>query len=127
MRKALIAAALVAVAVTIFVLGRSGGEPVRVTTTGTHYGVTVVIDKTAERDFTVEILLNSGDADAVTFSAVMPTMGHAMPEVTARKPGPGRFLAQGDLFSMTGVWQLSIRVTGRAGEETLGASALISG
>jgi hypothetical protein len=53
-------------------------------------------------------------------------MGHAMPEVEARRAEAGRFVAGGELFSMAGLWQLSIRLTGPAGEETLTVQAPVS-
>ncbi len=49
------------------------------------------------------------------------------PELAAAEREPGRFVAEGELFTMSGVWDVSIRLTGPAGEETLTAKALISG
>lgn len=120
MKRLAAAVALVAVAVAVLILGRSS-EPVRVTATGTHYAVTVVVDRQV-----VEVLVDSGDADAVAISAVMPEMGHAQPEVSARKTGLGRFVAEGERLPMSGVWELSVRLTGAAGEEVITVSALIA-
>ncbi|MCG5215605.1 hypothetical protein [Streptosporangium sp. KLBMP 9127] len=122
-RRAPAVAALAAVTVTIFVLGwNAAAEPRRLSAVGTHYAVTVLIDEPG-----TEVLLDSGDADTVTLSAVMPDMGHALPEVVTREPDPGRFLAEGDLFPMNGVWELSIRLTGPAGEEVLTVNTLVTG
>lgn len=122
MRRALVAATLAVIAVTVFVLGRSSAaEPSRVQAAGTHYAVDVLVDNAV-----VEVQLDSGDADAVTISAVMPHMGHAMPEFVARESRPGRFVAEGELFPMSGVWELSIRLDGPAGEEVLTVNALIT-
>lgn len=49
---------------------------------------------------------------SVTLSAVMPAMGHAMSELTATAAGPGRYKARGELFTMTGSWEVVIRLTG---------------
>ncbi|MEV5890644.1 hypothetical protein [Nonomuraea fuscirosea] len=127
-KRALAAVALVVVAVTLFVVGRSmAAEPLRLTTTGTRYAVTVLIEDPAPGRVAAEVEVTSGDADTVTLSAVMADMGHSTPEVTAREREPGRFLAEGELFAMSGVWELSIRLDGPAGEEQLAIKALIPG
>ncbi|MEU9884206.1 hypothetical protein [Sphaerisporangium sp. NPDC051011] len=119
--RVLVFAGLVAAVVVAFVVARTSGvDPV--TTTGTHYAITVTADRKA-----IDVRLDRGEADTVTVAAVMTTMGHAMPEVTARKTAPGQFVAEGDLFFMTGVWELSVRLAGRSGEETLTLNTLITG
>ncbi|MFI6738903.1 hypothetical protein ACIBI9_38775 [Nonomuraea sp. NPDC050451] len=118
--RLLVLAGLVAVVVAAFVIARtSGADPV--TTTGARYAVTVTADRSA-----VDIRVDRGEADAVTVAAVMPTMGHAMPEATARKAAPGHFVVEGDQFSMNGAWELSIRLAGVSGEETLTLNALVT-
>ncbi|WP_043639538.1 hypothetical protein [Nonomuraea candida] len=127
LKIALPAAALVVAAVALFVVGRSASaEPVHVSTTGTRYAATVSIADPAPGRVTVEVKVDKGDADSVALSAVMPEMGHATPELTATEREPGRFLGEGELFSMTGVWELSIRLDGPAGEEELAVKALIT-
>ncbi|HEX4813905.1 MAG TPA: FixH family protein [Nonomuraea sp.] len=128
MRRILIAVALVAAATVIFIVGRGlGAEPLRVSSTGARYAVTVLVDRPTTGRVTVEVQVTSGDADSVSLSAVMPDMGHATPEVPARERQPGRFAAEGELFPMTGAWELSIRLNGPAGEEVLVITALITG
>ncbi|MBB5957963.1 hypothetical protein FHS29_004571 [Saccharothrix tamanrassetensis] len=51
------------------------------------------------------------DVDEVVIEAVMPSMGHAMPEVVARRRHD-RFEADGELFTMTGLWDVSLRLDG---------------
>ncbi|MEV0612562.1 hypothetical protein AB0I81_04490 [Nonomuraea sp. NPDC050404] len=128
-KRALIAVAvLVAATVALFVAGgNAAAEPVNVRTTGTHYAATVLIEDPAPGRVTVEIRVDKGDADSVMVSAVMPDMGHAMPELPATEREPGRFLAEGELFSMSGVWELSVRLDGPAGVEELAVKALITG
>ncbi|MEU6780360.1 hypothetical protein ABZ912_14245 [Nonomuraea angiospora] len=118
--RLLVLGGLVAVVVAAFVIARTSG-PDPVATTGTRYAVTVTADRSA-----VDIRVDKGEADTVTVAAVMTTMGHALPEVTARKAAPGHFVAEGDLFLMNGAWELSVRLAGRSGEETLTLNALIT-
>ncbi|MGN9847295.1 hypothetical protein ACTMTI_55385 [Nonomuraea sp. H19] len=128
MRRVVIAVALLVAAAAIFIVGRSiSAEPLRLGATGTRYAATVLVNPPTTGPVTVEVLVNSGDADTVALSAVMADMGHAMPEVAAREQAPGRFVAEGELFPMTGAWELSIRLDGPAGEETLVVNALITG
>ncbi|MEU6741994.1 hypothetical protein [Streptosporangium sandarakinum] len=116
----LVLAGLLAAVVAAFAVARaSGGDPV--TTAGARYAVTVTADRN-----TIDVRLDRGEADTVTVAAVMPAMGHAMPEVTARKTAPGHFVAEGDLFSMGGGWELSVRLTGPPGEETLTFTTLVA-
>ncbi|MEU6715744.1 hypothetical protein ABZ897_30130 [Nonomuraea sp. NPDC046802] len=127
MKRILALAALVVAAAVVFIAGNlSADEPFQQTVTGTRYAATVLIPEPVTGKAGVEVRVNSGDADAVAVSAVMPEMGHAVPEATAKETAPGRFVAAGEPFSMSGVWELSIRLNGTAGEETLTVKALIS-
>ncbi|WP_067175553.1 hypothetical protein [Microtetraspora niveoalba] len=124
---ALAAAALVTAAVALYVVGRStAAEPVNLTTTGSRYTATVFIADPAPGRVTVEIKVSRGDADTVALSAVMAAMGHSTPEISAAMREPGRFVAVGELFPMSGVWELSIRLDGPAGEEQLAVKTLIT-
>ncbi|MDR8409046.1 hypothetical protein MTP10_09870 [Nonomuraea sp. 3-1Str] len=123
----LAAATLVVAAVALFVVGRStAAEPVDVTTTGTRYAATILIADPAPGRVTVEIKVSKGDADTVAVSAVMAEMGHSTPEISATEREPGRFVAVGELFPMSGVWELAIRLDGPAGEEQLAVKTLIT-
>lgn len=129
MKRAAVAVAVLAVAVVTFlIVGRnSAPDPLRVTARRTHYAATVSIDRPTTGRVVVDVRLTSGDADSAALSTVMPAMGHAMPEITAREPEPGHFVAEGEFFPMTGVWELSIRLNGPAGEEVLTVNAPITG
>ncbi|MFG3441514.1 hypothetical protein ACGF0J_30075 [Nonomuraea sp. NPDC047897] len=123
MKRTLALGALVVAAVTFFVVGRTtAAEPIAIRSTGAHYAVTVLV-----HGRTAEVRLDRGDADTVALSAVMPHMGHAMPEVATRERAPGRFRAEGEVFTMTGAWELSVRLTGPAAEEVLTVKALVTG
>lgn len=122
MKRVLALCALVAAAVTFFVVGRtSAADPVSIRSTGAHYAVTVVVDGRTAR-----VRLDRGDADTVALSAVMPHMGHAMPEAATREREPGHFHADGEVFTMAGAWELSIRLTGPAAEEVLTVKVLVA-
>ncbi|GAA2208361.1 FixH family protein [Nonomuraea monospora] len=122
----LVAALLAAVAAALFVVGRStAAGPITLTTAGTRYTATVLIPDPRPGQVTVEIQVSRGDADSVAVSAVMAEMGHSTPELTAAEREPGRFVAGGELFPMSGVWELTIRLDGPAGEEQLAVRALI--
>ncbi|MGI5158407.1 hypothetical protein [Microbispora sp. CA-102843] len=121
------AATLVTAAVALFVVGRStAAEPVNLTTMGTRYAATILIADPAPGQITVEIKVSKGDADTVALSAVMAEMGHSTPEISATEREPGHFVAVGELFPMSGVWELSIRLDGPMGEEQLAVKTLIT-
>ena len=118
---------VIAATVAVFVLGSgAAARPLHLSTTGTRYAVTVEIDDPAPGRIPVEVVVTSGDADTVALSSVMVEMGHSTPEILAREGEPGHFLAEGELFAMSGVWELSIRLDGPAGEEQLAVKALIT-
>ncbi|SMD18921.1 FixH family protein [Kibdelosporangium aridum] len=45
----------------------------------------------------------------IVIDPVMPAMGHAMPQVVATKQND-RFQAHGELFTMGGLWEVSLRL-----------------
>jgi hypothetical protein len=128
MRRALIAAALLAVAAAVFFVVRgAGADPLHLTTSGARYTATVEIAEPSTGSVTVKVQVDKGEADTVTVSTVMPAMGHATPEIAAREAEPGQFVAEGRLFPMSGLWEVWIRLDGPAGEEELAVNVPISG
>lgn len=126
-RRVLIAVALGLVALTVFVVRDALGEdPFQASVTGTRYAVDVHIDEPGTGPVVVDVLVRSGDPDTVAISTVMPSMGHAVPETAAPLVGPRHFAVQGALFPMAGVWEISIRLSGSTGTETLTVNALIT-
>ncbi|UBU16337.1 FixH family protein [Nonomuraea gerenzanensis] len=95
-------------------------DPEEVRAAGERYGVTVLPADP------VEVRVTSGEAETVTLAAVMPAMGHALPPVTAVPAGAGRFVAAGDVFSMNGVWELSITLSGARGREVINLSTVVT-
>ncbi|GAA4100227.1 hypothetical protein GCM10022248_85070 [Nonomuraea soli] len=100
-------------------LALTAGGSRSVQAAGTRYAVTVV---PGER---VEVRVTSGVARAVTLAAVMPGMGHALPPVETVEAGPGRFVAAGPVFTMDGVWELVVTVSGQRGEELITVTVLV--
>ncbi|MET9341886.1 hypothetical protein [Nonomuraea sp. NPDC003804] len=93
--------------------------PESVEAAGTRYTVTVL---QADR---VEVRVTSGEAGEVTLAAAMPSTGHALPPVGTVRADPGRFVATQDLFTMSGVWELAITVSGDRGEELITVTMLV--
>jgi hypothetical protein len=116
-----VAAVCLIVAGALFVFtGRwSGGGPASVAAAGARYAVTVLPSDP------VEVRVTSGTAETVTLAAVMPAMGHALPPVGTVQDGAGRFVATQNLFSMDGVWELSISLSGDRGDEMITLSLLV--
>jgi hypothetical protein len=102
-----------------FTVHWSGGGPESVAAAGTRYTVTVLPADP------VEVRVTSGKAETITLAAVMPAMGHALPPVGTVQAGPGRFVATENVFSMGGVWELSISLSGDRGEEMITVSLLV--
>ncbi|GAA4959160.1 hypothetical protein HD597_005437 [Nonomuraea thailandensis] len=95
-----------------------GAEPMRAA--GERYSVTVLPADP------VEVRVTSGEAETVTLAAVMPAMGHALPPVGTVPAGAGRFVAEKDLFTMDGVWELSITLSGAQGQEVINLSTVVT-
>ncbi|MFE3453003.1 hypothetical protein ACFXJ8_29175 [Nonomuraea sp. NPDC059194] len=105
--------ALVAAVIAFFVINRSTGGTATATAAGHHYTVTVTAGPT------VEVTVGTNQATSVVLTAAMPSMGHALPEAALTRVGPGVYRAAEDLFPMAGIWELTLRLTGEAGDETL--------
>ncbi|GAA2209102.1 hypothetical protein GCM10009850_045600 [Nonomuraea monospora] len=122
MRRLLACGCLAAAAMTIVVGCLSVPGAVTAQGAGARYAVTLTI----EEGDTADIVVDRGAADAVVVTATMPQMGHVTPEAAARRLAPGRFRADGDLFTMDGVWEVSVRVSGTAGEEVIPLTVLVA-
>ncbi|MCF6476387.1 hypothetical protein FAF44_49820 [Nonomuraea sp. MG754425] len=123
-RRLLAAACLAAAAMAVVVgcLARPG--TVTAHGAGARYAVTLTIDDNG----TADVVVDRGGAQEVVVSATMPQMGHSTPEERARRLAPGRFRAAeaaGGLFPMGGVWEVSVRVRGGAGEEVIPLTVLV--
>jgi hypothetical protein len=100
-----------------------GPRPVALDRAGRLYTATVLLERAGTGVVDIDVRIPGGEE--VTLSAVMPAMGHATPAIGARRAGDGRFAARAELFTMTGLWQLSIRVRGAAGAEEITIDVLV--
>ncbi|ALG10880.1 hypothetical protein [Kibdelosporangium phytohabitans] len=75
-------------------------------------GITVRLDK-AVTGTVVARVQTPAQVTAVSLFATMPQMGHLTGEITAVKEKPGLFRAEGELFSMSGPWELGVRADGQ--------------
>ncbi|MEU1968962.1 hypothetical protein ABZ541_14300 [Micromonospora sediminicola] len=97
-----------------------GTGPERVMLAGTWYSLAVrPVDP-------VEVRVTSGRAEEVTLTAVMPSMGHAQSPVGTVRAGADRFVAEQDVFTMAGVWELSVTVSGTQGSEVITFSTAVA-
>ncbi|MGP3935354.1 FixH family protein [Nonomuraea sp. KM88] len=92
---------------------------------GTHHAVVVRLEpRLGPLDVRVE--LHPASPADVSISAVMPHMGHTTPELQARSDGPGRYVARGELFTMTGPWEIGVRVHDTSATEVIKVNTLIT-
>jgi hypothetical protein len=110
------------IAVLALVLMGCGASSSTQTVQTEHYQVQLTLDGTGfgERTATIEVRDRAGEpvvADQVVIAPVMRQMGMASPEVTAQPVAPGRYQAKGEFFSMTGEWQIDVRIQVNGNEE----------
>ena len=139
--RRLLALAAVVTAVVGAYLARglvAGPEPEQFAAAGVKYAVTVRFDRLGTGVVDADVVVRGPSQDVrgqpqdkasaggtVSLFAVMPSMGHVMPEVPARREGPNRFAARGELFAMPGIWRLTVRVRGTPGAEDLSVDVAI--
>lgn len=73
--------------------------------------------RTGELDF--EVSVTPAGATAVSVEAAMPSMGHATSELAGKTVGAGRYRFHGELFPMTGRWDLTVNVTSADGPDQI--------
>ena len=64
--------------------------------------------------------------DKVSVETVMPRMGHAMPQLVAQSNGPGKYRVQGQLFLMSGLWDVMVKLTDSTGTESATVEVAVS-
>lgn len=94
----------------------------RLTANSASYTVALHLRRWATGDNTVDVEVSRRDhgpveVDRLALEAAMPRMGHATSQLKAENVGAGRFHATGELFPMSGVWELSVRLHGKEGTE----------
>ncbi|TMR17485.1 hypothetical protein ETD86_23435 [Nonomuraea turkmeniaca] len=114
---------LIAAGIAWILGGGTGTGPVELSARGAHYAVTVALEPSTGP---VEARVEVDPAPAeVSLFAVMPHMGHTTPEIVAAPDGPGRYVARGELFTMTGAWEIAVRVRGPSGTEIVKVTTLV--
>lgn len=126
--RVLLALLLAAAGVVGYVLFAPRPEPgpVELEGAGEHYTVTVALDEAVTGRVEVELAVDHAPADVSVF-AVMPDMGHSTPEIPAAEDESGGFTAQGELFTMSGPWEIGVRLDGPAGAEVVTVATLVEG
>ncbi|MBE1593259.1 hypothetical protein ACFPOI_21575 [Nonomuraea angiospora] len=115
---------LIAAGVAWLVLGGPAPGPAELHGRGTRHAVTVRLEpRPGLLEARVEI--HPAAPAEVSVFAVMPHMGHTTPEIAARGDGPGRYVARGELFTMTGVWEIGVRVRDTSGTEVIKVTTLV--
>ncbi len=81
-----------------------------------RYNIAITLDSASfgERTATIAVNDRSGQpaaVDQVVLAPVMPSMGMAVPEMTAQPTAPGHYQIKGEFFSMIGEWQVNVRVS----------------
>jgi hypothetical protein len=116
---------LIAAVVGWLVHGDPAPGPVELRGRGAHHAVVVRLEpRPGPLDVRVE--LDPASPAEVSVFALMPHMGHTTPELPARPDGPGRYVARGELFTMTGPWEIGIRVHGGSDTEVIKVNTLVA-
>ena len=116
---------IVAVALLVTLVACSGQAGAVQTAQTEHYQVQLGLEGSGfgTRTATIIVRDQAGQpvaADQVVVAPVMREMGMASPELTAQPTGPGRYQAEGELFTMTGEWEVQVRVRVGGSEESTG-------
>ena len=93
---------------------------------GRLYQVKLTADDPHMGANTLTIDITPSTVDTVTIAPVMPQMGHALAPVTASAAEPGRYRAETTL-PMTGQWEITVSLTGRAGADQVVIPLLVKG
>ncbi|MEU5956285.1 hypothetical protein [Streptomyces sp. NPDC047525] len=128
----MVAGAVATVVVALGLLAFAGSEDAATTVTGSsdHYDVRLRLDRLTTSTTTVDIEVtgrgrDAGELEGASVEAVMERMGHAMPSLTAKPLGEGRFRARGELFVMAGEWQVGVRLRTAGGASELATVSVV--
>ncbi|MCF6472771.1 hypothetical protein FAF44_30890 [Nonomuraea sp. MG754425] len=125
-RRYVVLPVLLIVAGLVWLLrGAPAPEPAELHGRGTRHAVVVRLEP-RPGSLEARVELHPASPAEVSVFAVMPHMGHTTPEIPARPDGPGRYVAHGELFTMTGTWELGVRVHGASGTEVIKIPTLVT-
>ncbi|QBD77025.1 hypothetical protein EPA93_13825 [Ktedonosporobacter rubrisoli] len=107
-----------------FMLVACGSNSYTQTSQSAHFIVQMSLDstRTGECNATIVVQDQKGQpttVDELALAPVMPTMGHASPEVLAQKDGVGSYHAHGSFFLMPGSWDINMHIRRGTIAETL--------
>ncbi|MDP4506906.1 hypothetical protein [Nonomuraea turcica] len=115
---------LIAAGIAWILRGGTGTGPVELPARGLYYAVTVALEPSTG-PVEARVKVDPAAPAEVSLFAVMPHMGHTTPEIVAESDGPGRYVARGELFTMTGAWEIAVRVRGPSGTEIVKVTTLV--
>ncbi|MFG1694067.1 hypothetical protein [Nonomuraea sp. NPDC049309] len=123
-RAAYVLLPVLLVAAGIWWIARGGGPgPQQLTGRGAHYTVRVDLEPvTGPLEARIGV---DPEPDEVSVFAVMPHMGHTTPELPAGRDATGGYVVRGELFTMAGAWEISVRVRGGPGTEVITVNTLV--
>ncbi|WP_020386203.1 FixH family protein [Kribbella catacumbae] len=78
--------------------------------------------RTGQLDLELTVAATGGDTAGITgvsVEAAMPSMGHATSELPGTAVGSGRYRFHGELFPMTGQWDLTVHVASVGGPDQI--------
>jgi hypothetical protein len=115
--------ALLIAAILVAGMAACGASGFRAEETTDRYRITFTIDQPATGVQRAIVELTGADGapvsvDSVVLAPVMRDMGHVTPEITLAEIAPGRYEGDVELFSMTGAWEIEMRIGAGGIEET---------
>lgn len=113
---------VLALALSIGLLTGCGSKTITQTSETAHFSITMSLDAAAlgQRSIDLRIKDKAGvdtDVEQLIVAPVMREMGMASPEMTAQRIAAGQYRVTGEPFSMTGIWELDVRIVSQSREE----------
>ena len=114
---------VLAFALSLGLLTGCGSKAVTQTNETGHFSIAMSLDAAAlgQRSIDLHIRDKAGadtDVEEMIVAPVMREMGMASPEMRAQRIAVGQYRVTGEPFSMTGIWELDVRVVFQGQEET---------
>lgn len=87
-----------------------------------RFTISMTLDAPAPGQRTIDLLIKDksgvpAEVDQVVLAPVMREMGMASPEMPAQRIAAGQYRVSGEPFSMTGIWQLDVRIVAQGQED----------
>lgn len=109
--------------VSLVTLCACGGQPIAVQQQTAQHHIALTLDSRGmgQRQATIQIRTVAGEPvtqGQITLESAMPDMDMRMPSLIAEQSTPGTYVTRGELFSMLGIWELTVRVGGVSGQDS---------